>query len=761
MNGLKSRVIHRRDVQKRINPHLLETLPFRDQHESNVINPFCLLTPARFDVLAKYLYAKHWYMNMAMDWATMVYRDHLRVFGGLKEGDYSGKNTLMDFIDQFQTILKSIEENDFNQDESLIPVDKDEIIIDGSHRLAACLYHNKNLSTVLFDVHASRYDSQFFKNRGLLPDVADAMTLEYCEFSRNMRIAVIFPVAQGKDAEILNILEKNGEVVYQKEILFSEIGRYNLIRQIYRNEAWIGDFKSITPGLQYHVDKRFLRRLPVRFIFFICKDDKYVKEAKKYIRNLFDLNNDSIHINDTQEETIRIAQQILTANSIHFLNHAQPWKSTNFWNLFNKYKENIQRNNIDASQFCIDSGGVLASYGLRDTDDLDYLHAGQALNIFGEEKINEHNQELKYHNLELGDIVYDPRNHYYYDGMKFASLNIVQEMKDNRNEAKDIKDTILIESLNADSVLRIWKIKREIHFFIKKLYERIIHFQLWQIKKIIPRKFHPIARAIYRFPIYLKEILGPYEKHVFYKGFKLHYTKGTSIINRILTHNMYEQKLTQNIVKALVPIENPVFMDIGANIGLISLNVLSLLPNTKIYAFEPGPHQNSLLEKTIFDNDLNNHVFLIKKALSKSSGQEDFAIHKHKHASGDGLIDTGRAGVSTRAKVEATTLDLWWSSEKTPNIDVVKIDTEGAELWILQGAATFLKNCGPTIFLEINAENLESYPYGAEDIYIYLKECGYMLKTLEGNNITPENIREYLSETQDFIALPLKEDNDR
>ena len=581
--------------------------------------------------------------------------------------------------------------------------------------------------------------------------MADSMALEFCRLSPNMVIAVVFPVANGKDDEVQNILKEYGQIAYEKQVVFLELGRHNLIRQLYRNESWLGADGDITPGLRHHVEQRFLNDRPVKFYFLVCRDISKIKEAKARVRALFDLQNDSIHINDTHEETLRIAEQILTLNSLHFLNHAQPWLSKNFLSMFAEYQQEIKKQNLDKDNLCIDSGSVLAAYGLRDTNDLDYLHLGDEMALAMNSKISAHNAELVYHAAPLGDLLFDPRNYFYYDGMKFISLPTLRRMKEKRNESKDVKDLLLIDSLRGDvpSMGRVW---RNMRFFFKKAYEGMVHFELWKIKNIIPQFWHPVARQVYHAPFYFSQFFGPLERKINYKGFILNYSRGTSLIFRIHTGKTYEPELTWKILETLKRKEYPVFMDIGANIGLITLNVLASLPHTQVFAFEPGPHQCSLFKKTIIVNGLEQKVFLFEEALGHEVGDAYFNIHNTKDASGDGFFDTGRSGDTIKIKVPVNTLDRWWIGANKPHIDAVKMDAEGAEHWILMGAVGFLNECRPIIFLEINNDNLKIYPYGMEDMVEHLGKCGYELRTLGGTLVQLDQIREVAKKTQDFMA---------
>jgi len=735
------------EVIKSVNSHLLTLLPFQEEHETDELPATDLLRSERFDVMSKYIYAKLNLLNVADEWRSKVYFELQKIFG-FKEGDASGKNSHTDYLNEFDNLLNSIKANGFA---GFLPVGNNNVIIDGAHRLAASLSFDQRVPVIKFDVDPARYDHQYFLERGLDPEVSDSMALEFCRLSPNMVIAVVFPVANGKDDEVQNILKEYGQIAYEKQVVFLELGRHNLIRQLYRNESWLGADGDITPGLRHHVEQRFLNDRPVKFYFLVCRDISKIKEAKARVRALFDLQNDSIHINDTHEETLRIAEQILTLNSLHFLNHAQPWLSKNFLSMFAEYQQEIKKQNLDKDNLCIDSGSVLAAYGLRDTNDLDYLHLGDEMALAMNSKISAHNAELVYHAAPLGDLLFDPRNYFYYDGMKFISLPTLRRMKEKRNESKDVKDLLLIDSLRGDvpSMGRVW---RNMRFFFKKAYEGMVHFELWKIKNIIPQFWHPVARQVYHAPFYFSQFFGPLERKINYKGFILNYSRGTSLIFRIHTGKTYEPELTWKILETLKRKEYPVFMDIGANIGLITLNVLASLPHTQVFAFEPGPHQCSLFKKTIIVNGLEQKVFLFEEALGHEVGDAYFNIHNTKDASGDGFFDTGRSGDTIKIKVPVNTLDRWWIGANKPHIDAVKMDAEGAEHWILMGAVGFLNECRPIIFLEINNDNLKIYPYGMEDMVEHLGKCGYELRTLGGTLVQLDQIREVAKKTQDFMA---------
>jgi hypothetical protein len=91
----------------------------------------------------------------------------------------------------------------------------------------------------------------------------------------------------------------------------------------------------------------------------------------------------------------------------------------------------------------ISGSAVLSLYGLRDCKDIDLVYDTN------EPPADAHNQYIGTHygKLTLDDIMNDPRNYLYYQGFKYASLDITEAMKKSRNEPKDIKDINLIKQI--------------------------------------------------------------------------------------------------------------------------------------------------------------------------------------------------------------------------------------------------------------------------------------------------------------------------
>ncbi len=419
----------RADVAAALNPHLLMHLNIEPCHEVTTVQPIELLSPARLDIMAKYVYALLLTLGFRTEWGQHVYREHLRVWNEFREGDGSGKYSYEDFRASFDALLADFAEHGFDDRRGLLPTGWNNVIIDGAHRVAAALAHNVPVKAVQFGMRPREYNYEFFRKCGLGEDILDALALQYCRLDDRVRVAVLFPVTQGRDDEMMKILQESGPILYRKSVTISRIGRENLIKLLYRGESWLGDGMRPTPGLLQHVSQRFVDHKPVKFVFFVGSHEDRNRDAKSRIRALFDLGNDPVHINDIHPQTISIAESVLNENSLHFLNNARIGRFRSFPELFVNFKDWITQEHLDRQRFCIDGSAVLAAYGLRDANDLDYLYAGVPVVHGPSPLVSCHNAELSHYDISLDDLVMDPRNHFYWDGVKFLAIRIIRRMK--------------------------------------------------------------------------------------------------------------------------------------------------------------------------------------------------------------------------------------------------------------------------------------------------------------------------------------------
>ena len=383
------------------------------------MNPNDLLTHKRFDVVVKYMYAK----NLSSEFYKSVYKEHLRIWNGFKEGNPK-KNGFEEFDNAFKSIIN-------NTVDEPVPVNPDGHIANGAHRLAAALYHQRPIntrSTNSDENYPIEADYRVFLNKGLHKHMLQRTALEYAKLKSNTHVICLFPIAHSRFDEVINIIKKHSNIFYKSSEVINRTGQLGLIKEIYLSDGWASE-----KGIMKKCKQCFREMANVTFVLIDAKNLETVKEMKKEIRALFKVGNHSVHINDYHEDTIRIAKTVFNDNSLHFLNNR---KNVLFPN-YKKLMINIKPNDNEI----ITGSTVLSLYGLRDCKDIDKIY-------YNNPPADSHNQYVgTLYKLTLDDIFNNPKHHLYYNGFKYVSLEVIKNMKQIRNEPKDIIDVRLAEQI--------------------------------------------------------------------------------------------------------------------------------------------------------------------------------------------------------------------------------------------------------------------------------------------------------------------------
>jgi FkbM family methyltransferase len=143
-----------------------------------------------------------------------------------------------------------------------------------------------------------------------------------------------------------------------------------------------------------------------------------------------------------------------------------------------------------------------------------------------------------------------------------------------------------------------------------------------------------------------------------------------------------------------------VVVDVGANKGSYLRSLSLAVPRGRVVAFEPQPLLAAYLARLCAASGYDN-VVVEAAGVSSRDGTLTLAIP------GDGAPSPGasfenavRAGAPTSVHVPVRSLDGYFAGE-TRRIGAMKIDVEGHEMAVLEGAERILREHGPLIVIEI------------------------------------------------------------
>jgi FkbM family methyltransferase len=165
-----------------------------------------------------------------------------------------------------------------------------------------------------------------------------------------------------------------------------------------------------------------------------------------------------------------------------------------------------------------------------------------------------------------------------------------------------------------------------------------------------------------------------------------------------------------------------VIWDVGANVGLFSFAAAAIAgPSGRVFAFEPDTWLVQMLRRSARVQPASSApVEILPVAVARETAFRSFNIAARSRAASflSGYGSTQIGGVAASQTVMAVSLD--WAACKLPPPAILKIDVEGAELEVLEGARELLTQHRPVVLCEVSGE-------AAEAVTRLLSQCGYRL----------------------------------
>jgi FkbM family methyltransferase len=162
-------------------------------------------------------------------------------------------------------------------------------------------------------------------------------------------------------------------------------------------------------------------------------------------------------------------------------------------------------------------------------------------------------------------------------------------------------------------------------------------------------------------------------------------------------------------------------IDIGANIGRMSISRLVLGDATVAYCIEPDPLNFACLVHNIRDNGLAGLALPDRLAIGAHNGT--VRLERAKSPGGHRVLGDGMTTGRETIEVPVSTLDAW---VERVGIDLdavrfVKLDVQGGEVDVLTGASRVLGCRHIAWQVEVDFERLSKRGLGPEDLFVHLR----------------------------------------
>ena len=404
-----------------------------------------------FDVFVKYQYARAFLDGTLTDYHRQAYVEHLRVFNACLELGTDGepvKVGAVQFCRAFEQLLTSVSQKGFDRAHP-VPLDPTRKPLNGAHRVAACMA----TATPVYAMHMNEpllpnWGYRFFLDRGMDPELMDFGAAAMLSGSRDLRTAIIFGSAMTKRDQITRELSCAGQVLYEKTIQLSKLGKENLIRVIYDGEKWLGRREFGYLGARGKATPCFPLGAPSAATLVFLKptiSPEDLVRTKGHLRGIVGLGNHSIHITDTWAEAVRIGPLALNKNGVHLLNNKRYGRFPSFERDLSGLRTRLAESGIDPRHVSIVGSSVLSVYGIRDARDLDVIVAPAVVDRAQASGVDSSNKHWESYGFDIHTLVYDPSKHFLFEGMKCVGLEALIALKETRGESKDKVDLSLIE----------------------------------------------------------------------------------------------------------------------------------------------------------------------------------------------------------------------------------------------------------------------------------------------------------------------------
>tara|TARA_Y100000389_G_scaffold23826_1_gene20501 strand:- start:3166 stop:4224 length:1059 start_codon:yes stop_codon:yes gene_type:complete len=343
-----------------------------------------LLTYSRFDIIPKIMYTKSRIKSIDSDYFLNVYKSVIwRTSSFSRE-----KHDFKQYITSFNLLIDSMNKSGFDKSISKVPfitltynsdLIKDHIhICNGVHRTGVSIAMGNKVYLEKVNMISVELSSYINWRNQVPKKILSHMAIEYSKLKTNTCLIVTY-YEKIKDEDLFhNIIHEYGHVVYGNYTELNKTGTLNLIKELgLSNEC---DLKSFNNSGYFGIRKVYLI------------ETEHIQELKEEIKEI-----KTTFITTNHKITVDASKLVFNDNSVDRLNNKISNNTDEIDIILDKFKEDIEETNKDLDDYCI--VGSLPKFLL--------------------EQSKEFKMEFVYLKTGYDDIIYDPKNHFYYKGIKF------------------------------------------------------------------------------------------------------------------------------------------------------------------------------------------------------------------------------------------------------------------------------------------------------------------------------------------------------
>ena len=217
-----------------------------------------------------------------------------------------------------------------------------------------------------------------------------------------------------------------------------------------------------------------------------------------------------------------------------------------------------------------------------------------------------------------------------------------------------------------------------------------------------------------------------------------------NIFFTLLKYGYYKHQVTEDFIISSIVSKNNTVIDIGANIGWISLILAESVGSSgKVYSFEPSSKIFNYLKQI---SEKRKQIFPYQMAMSNENGEVSFTNEKYSD-----LSHISSNTTKNSETVECKTLDRFVSDKNITSIDLIKVDVEGHDCQVIEGGLKTLESYSPYLMFEALSEK------ELEKIINLLPNEYYIYNIV---NQYPFSVINSFNMTNNYLAIPSIKSNE-